>query len=107
VQAETINLREVMFFLFAAGVVVPLVHRLGISPVFGFLVVGLAIGPNGVARFADVATWLHYISITDLEGVAPLTAKRSRSEAGIDAQEWQEGTQRRNGRFLTSLLKPS
>jgi len=72
VHAETLNLREVMVFLFAAGIIVPLVHRLRISPVFGFLVVGLAIGPHGVARFADVLPWLHYISITDLEGVRPL-----------------------------------
>jgi monovalent cation:proton antiporter-2 (CPA2) family protein len=72
VQAEALNLREVMVFLFAAGVIVPLLRRLRISPVFGFLVVGLAIGPNGVARFADVLPWLHYVSITDLEGVRPL-----------------------------------
>lgn len=69
---ETLNLREVMIFLFAAGIVVPLVRRLKISPVFGFLLVGLAIGPHGVARFAEALPWLHNISITDLEGVRPL-----------------------------------
>ncbi len=69
---ETLGLREVIVFLFAAGIVVPLVGRLKISPVFGFLVVGLAIGPYGVARFADALPWLHYISITDLESVRPL-----------------------------------
>ena len=31
----------------------PLVRRLKVSPVFGFLVVGLAIGPHGLARFSD------------------------------------------------------
>lgn len=66
---ESLNLREVMVFLFAAGIVVPLVHRLKISPVFGFLIVGLVIGPYGLARFADQLSWLHYISITNLEGV--------------------------------------
>ena len=71
-QAETLNLREVMVFLFAAGIIVPLVRRLRISPVFGFLVVGIVIGPNGVARFSDAFPWLHYVSITDLEGVRPL-----------------------------------
>jgi CPA2 family monovalent cation:H+ antiporter-2 len=71
-QAETLNLREVMVFLFAAGIIVPLARRLRISPVFGFLVVGLVIGPHGVARFAEVLPWLHYVSITDLEGVRPL-----------------------------------
>ncbi|MCP4327701.1 MAG: potassium transporter [Alphaproteobacteria bacterium] len=71
-HVETLNLREVVIFLFAAGIVVPLVHRLRISPVFGFLIVGLAIGPHGVARFADALPWLRYAVITDLAGVRPL-----------------------------------
>jgi len=61
-----------MIFLIAAGIVVPLVHRLKVSPVFGFLVVGLAIGPYGLARFVDTLPWLHYVVISDLEGVRPL-----------------------------------
>jgi len=69
---ETLDLREVIVFLFAAGIVVPLAKRLGISPVFGFLIVGLAIGPHGVARFSDALPWLRYVVITDLEGVRPL-----------------------------------
>ena len=69
---DTLNLREVIVFLFAAGIVVPLVGRMRISPVFGFLVIGLAIGPHGMTRFADVLPWLHFVSITDLEGVRPL-----------------------------------
>ena len=71
-HAETLDLREVMVFLFAAGIIAPLVRRLKISPVFGFLVVGLTIGPYGLARFAETLPGLHYISITDLEGVRPL-----------------------------------
>lgn len=71
-HAEELNLREVIVFLVAAGIVVPLVHRLKVSPVFGFLLVGLAIGPFGFARFSDAAPWLTYGAITDLEGVRPL-----------------------------------
>jgi CPA2 family monovalent cation:H+ antiporter-2 len=59
-HAETLDLREVMVFLVAAGLVVPLIHRLGIGPVLVFLVVGLAIGPFGLARFADDLPWLAY-----------------------------------------------
>ncbi|MDJ0608824.1 MAG: cation:proton antiporter [Kiloniellales bacterium] len=70
-HAETLHLREVTVFLFAAGIIVPLVRRLKVSPVFGFLVVGLVIGPHGVARFADTLPWLQYVSITDLEDVRP------------------------------------
>lgn len=69
---ETLSLREVIVFLVAAGVVVPLVHRLRVSPVLGFLAVGLVIGPHGLARFADTAPWLGYAVIGDLEGVRAL-----------------------------------
>ncbi|MDJ0512916.1 MAG: monovalent cation:proton antiporter-2 (CPA2) family protein [Methyloceanibacter sp.] len=61
-----------MVFLVAAGVVVPLVHRLKVSPVLGFLVVGMVIGPHGLVRFADTFPWLHYILIDDVEGVRHL-----------------------------------
>ena len=71
-HSEMFDLREVMVFLFAAGIVVPLVRRLSVSPVLGFLVIGLVIGPHGAARFADTFPWLSYIVITDLEGVRPL-----------------------------------
>jgi CPA2 family monovalent cation:H+ antiporter-2 len=61
-----------MVFLVAAGVVVPLVHRLKVSPVLGFLVVGMVIGPHGLVRFADTFPWLQYILIDDVEGVRSL-----------------------------------
>ena len=38
-------LRELVVFLTAAGIVVPVFHRLRISPVLGYLVVGGLIGP--------------------------------------------------------------
>jgi len=72
VHVETLNLREVVVFLVAAGLVVPLVHRLRVSPVLGFLVVGVLIGPHGLARFADALPWLSYAVISDLEGVRAL-----------------------------------
>lgn len=69
---ETLNLREVIVFLVAAGIVVPLMQRIRVSPVLGFLLVGLVIGPHGLARFADAVPWLGYAAINDLEGVRAL-----------------------------------
>lgn len=71
-HTESLDLREAMVFLFAAGIVVPLIRRLGISPVFGFLVVGLAIGPHGLVQFDDAVPWLRHILITDSAGVRAL-----------------------------------
>ncbi len=61
--------RELVVFLVAAGIVVPVFHRLRVSPVLGFLLVGLAIGPYGLARFADLLPALQYITIGDIDGV--------------------------------------
>ena len=69
---ETLSLREVIVFLVAAGIVVPLGRRLKISPVLGFLIVGLVIGPHGIGRFADTAPWLAYAAFTDPDAVRAL-----------------------------------
>lgn len=69
---ETLNLREVIVFLLAAGVVVPLFRRLRISPVLGFLLVGIAIGPHGVAHFAGYWPWIRHTVIDDVEFVGAL-----------------------------------
>ncbi|MCZ7566528.1 MAG: monovalent cation:proton antiporter-2 (CPA2) family protein [Burkholderiales bacterium] len=66
------HLREVIVFLAAAGVIVPLVSRLRVSPVLGFLVLGALIGPYGLGLFADEIGFLRYAVIDDLAGVRPL-----------------------------------
>ena len=71
-HAETLDLRDVIVFLVAAGVVVPFVQRLKVSPVLGFLFVGVIIGPYGLARFEETVPWFSYAAITDLEGVSAL-----------------------------------
>ncbi|MEP3450076.1 MAG: cation:proton antiporter [Parasphingorhabdus sp.] len=62
-------MREAIIFLVAAGLVVPLVRKFGVSPVLGFLFVGLVIGPFGTGRFVDEIPFLEYIVFSDLDGV--------------------------------------
>ena len=69
---EDLKLHDAVVFLIAAGLVIPLVKRLSVSPVLGFLLIGLAIGPHGLARFVDDYGWLGYLLITDVEGVNAL-----------------------------------
>ncbi|MDX1542200.1 MAG: monovalent cation:proton antiporter-2 (CPA2) family protein, partial [Geminicoccaceae bacterium] len=71
-DAGTLELGEVMVFLIAAGVVVPLIGRLGVGSVLGFLIVGLVLGPFGLARFTEQLPWLEHAVIGDLEGVRAL-----------------------------------
>ena len=42
--------QEPILFLATAGIVVPLFHRLRISPVLGFLGAGALLGPYGLGR---------------------------------------------------------
>ncbi|GAA0485045.1 cation:proton antiporter [Parasphingorhabdus litoris] len=62
-------LRETIIFLVAAGLVVPLVRKAGISAVLGFLFVGLVIGPFGVGRLVGETPVLELMVIDDVEGV--------------------------------------
>ncbi len=64
--------REALVFLATAGVVVPLFHRLRVSPVLGFLLAGAALGPHGLGRFAAERPIVSMFTIADVEGVARL-----------------------------------
>jgi CPA2 family monovalent cation:H+ antiporter-2 len=69
---EELRLQEAVVFLAAAVLVIPLAKRFNTSAVFGFLLVGLVVGPHGLARLADQHTWLRHVLITDVDGVRAL-----------------------------------
>lgn len=58
-------LKDVLVFLAAAGLVVPLFHHARISAVLGFLLVGVAVGPYGLGQFAAAYPWIRYLTIED------------------------------------------
>ncbi len=64
---EDLRLHDAVVFLAAAGLVIPVAKRFRISPVLGFLLIGLAVGPHGLARFAEQQTWLRFVLITDFD----------------------------------------
>jgi CPA2 family monovalent cation:H+ antiporter-2 len=61
--------REALVFLGTAGVVIPLMARWRVSPVLGFLVAGLALGPNGLGRLAEAAPWTGLVAITSQSSI--------------------------------------
>ena len=65
--------KDLVVFLAAAGVVVPLFNRWKISPVLGFLAAGVLLGPDGLGRFADVVPWLSWLTIDDADQLAQLS----------------------------------
>ena len=64
--------KEMILFLATAGVVVPLFHRLRISPVLGFLGAGALLGPFGLGRLTEAAPWLSWFTIANREEMAHL-----------------------------------
>lgn len=65
--------KDLVVFLAAAGVMVPLVNRLRISPVLGFLAAGVLLGPDGLARFAHALPFLSYVTISDPDELSQLS----------------------------------
>ena len=52
-QVDPGLLKPALIILAATAVVVPLFHRLRVSPVLGFMLVGVAVGPFGLGDLAD------------------------------------------------------
>ena len=72
-QAHGGEYRDLVVFLAAAGVVVPLFNRLKISPVLGFLAAGVLLGPDGLGRFAQSNGWLSWLTIGDQAQIRQLS----------------------------------
>jgi monovalent cation:H+ antiporter-2, CPA2 family len=64
--------KDILIVLGAAGIIVPLLLRIGVSSILGFLVVGLVLGPNVLGRFTETMPALEALSITDPDAVAGL-----------------------------------
>ncbi len=71
-HAELPYLREILLFLGAATVLVPLFKSMKMNPVLGYLIVGIVIGPYGIHRILPDHPFSHIFTITDLEMVKPL-----------------------------------
>jgi CPA2 family monovalent cation:H+ antiporter-2 len=55
---------DALVILGAAGLIIPAFARLKISPVIGFILVGMLVGPFGLGRFVPQIPSLYYVTIT-------------------------------------------
>ncbi len=65
-------IQNAITLLAATGLVIPAFARARISPVIGFILSGIAVGPFGLSLLADDVPWLAYVSINDASLVAPI-----------------------------------
>jgi CPA2 family monovalent cation:H+ antiporter-2 len=69
--SPTSPLGDALVILGAAGIVIPLFARLRITPIIGFILTGLLVGPFGLGRFSAEQDWLQYVTISDPAGLDP------------------------------------
>ena len=72
-MASSINIpvySDALVVLGTAGIVVPMVHRLGISPVLGYLGAGALLGPLGLGSFISQLPILYWFTVVDAKNVA-------------------------------------
>ena len=62
---------DALVILGAAGIVIPLFARFRITPIIGFILVGVLVGPYGLGRMVDAHEWLYWITITDAARLDP------------------------------------
>ncbi len=69
----TINIAaysDALVVLGTAGILVPVVSRLGFSPILGYLVAGAILGPLGLGSFIRTFPWLYWFTVGDARNVA-------------------------------------
>ena len=61
--------KDALIVLGAAALVVPVFHSLKVSPVLGYILIGMIVGPFGLGALADGAPWLSYVTIADKQDI--------------------------------------
>jgi CPA2 family monovalent cation:H+ antiporter-2 len=65
-------IKPALIILAAAAVVIPLFHRLRVSPVLGFMLVGMMVGPFGLGRLSDHLPLIGTVTIGRPDTIAPI-----------------------------------
>ncbi len=64
-------LSDALVILGAAGIVIPVFARFRITPIIGFILIGVAVGPFGLGALVPRTPWLEHITITNPEALTP------------------------------------
>jgi monovalent cation:H+ antiporter-2, CPA2 family len=64
-------LSDALVILGAAGIVIPVFARFRITPIIGFILIGLLVGPFGLGSLVSEYPWLYHITITDPDSLTP------------------------------------
>ena len=70
-EFSTSGLSDALVILGAAGIVIPAFARIRISPVIGFILIGILVGPSGLGGMTGRFPLLNYLTISNPEAIAP------------------------------------
>ena len=68
---HTTALSDALVILGAAGLVIPAFARLRITPVIGFIMIGMLVGPYGLGSLVGQYPWLYHVTISNPAALTP------------------------------------
>ncbi len=68
---ENQGFSDALVILGAAGLVIPAFARFRVTPVIGFILVGVLVGPAGLGSLVSRFPWLYYVTISDPASIEP------------------------------------
>jgi CPA2 family monovalent cation:H+ antiporter-2 len=70
-EFSTSGYSDALVILGAAGIVIPAFARIRISPIIGFILIGMIVGPYGLGALSGAHPWLHYVTISNPHAIEP------------------------------------
>ncbi len=64
-------MQDALVILGAAGIVIPVFARFRITPIIGFILIGVLVGPFGLGTLDNEVPWLRHVTISDPERLQP------------------------------------
>jgi len=70
-EFSTSGFSDALVILGAAGLVIPAFARFRISPIIGFILIGVAVGPSALGALSERYAWLNYVTISNPDAIEP------------------------------------